>query len=78
MMSDYIYIVNYEIIPSGRVREKVFLSKEEYIEFKNNIVKSSRYNLLEAYVLDMEEVRNKKPGKTLRDLLLSEETWEVK
>ncbi|MBO5720200.1 MAG: 2-oxoacid:ferredoxin oxidoreductase subunit beta [Bacteroidales bacterium] len=26
----------------------------------------------------MEEVRDKKPGKTLRDLLLSEGTWEVK
>ena len=26
----------------------------------------------------MEEIRDKKPGKTLRDLLLSEETWEVK
>lgn len=26
----------------------------------------------------MEEIRDKKPGKTLRDLLLSEGTWEVK
>ena len=26
----------------------------------------------------MEEIRNKRPDKTLRDLLLSEETWEVK
>lgn len=56
MMCDYIYIVNWEIIRSGRVREFTTLDKEEFDVFVSNIIKSSKYKLLEAYKLDLEEL----------------------
>ena len=56
MMCDYIYIVNWEIKTSGKVREATFLDKAEYDEFVKKIISNSRYKLLEAYKLDLEEL----------------------
>ncbi len=55
MMCDYIYLVSWEILRSGKVREKAFLEKEEYDEFIKYIVGHKSYKLLEAYKLDLEE-----------------------
>ena len=56
MMTDYIYIINWEILKSGKVREFSTLDKEEYEEVLKNIIKSNKYKLLEAYKLDLEEL----------------------
>lgn len=55
MMTDYIYIINWEILRSGKVREKTFLDKKEFDEFVRYIIGNKNYKLLEAYKLDLEE-----------------------
>ena len=55
MMSDMIYVISWEIIKSGKVREQVFLDKEEFEEFFQTIIGSKDYKLLEAYKLDLED-----------------------
>ena len=57
MLCDYIYIVDWEMVESGKVREKTFLDKKEFDEFIKVILESKRYKLLEAYKLDLEEER---------------------
>ena len=57
MMCDYIYIINWEIVRSGKVREKAFLDKEEYEDFLKVILESKEFKLLESYKLDLEEER---------------------
>ena len=56
MLTDYIYIISWEILRSGRVREFTTIDREEYEEVLNNIIKSNKYKLLEAYKIDLEEL----------------------
>ena len=56
MMCNYVYIINWEILRSGKVREKVFLDKEEYKEFLKKIIENKNYKLLESYKLDLIEL----------------------
>ncbi len=56
-MCDLVYIINWEIVRSGRIREKCFLEKEEFEDFLKVIIESKEYKLLEAYKLDLEEER---------------------
>ena len=55
-MTDYIYIINWEILRSGKVREKSFIDKEEYEEFLKTIIGNKNYKLLDSYKLDLEEL----------------------
>ena len=56
MMCDYVYVINWEILRSGKVREKVFFNKIEFDNFVKHILANSRYKLLEAYKLDLVEL----------------------
>ena len=56
MMCDYIYIINWEIVRSGKVREKTFINKKEYEEFLKKIIENKNYKLLESYKLDLIEL----------------------
>ena len=53
MLTDYIYIISWEIKRSGRVREFTTLDEQEYKEVLKNIINSNRYELLEHYVLEL-------------------------
>lgn len=54
-MTDYIYIINWEIVRSGKVRERAFIDKEEYEEFLKKIIGNKNYKLLDSYKLDLEK-----------------------
>lgn len=56
MNNNCVYIVNWEILRSGKIRERVFLDKEEFETVVKNIQASSKYKLLEAYKLDLVEL----------------------
>ncbi len=57
MMNDYMYIISWEIVKSGKVMEKSFLNKEEYENFKKQLLNDSKYKVLEFYVLDLKAIR---------------------
>ena len=51
MMCDYIYIINWEILRSGKVREFTTLNKEEYEEVLKNI------RMLHLYTHQLEKTK---------------------
>ena len=53
-MKKSIYIINWEILKSGKVREFTTFDFEEYEEVKKNIINSNRYKLIEFYALELE------------------------
>lgn len=52
-MKNTIYIINWEIIRSGKIREFSTLDKQEYEEVLKNINNNNRYKLVEHYELEL-------------------------
>ena len=52
-MKNTIYIINWEIKRSGKVREFSTFDEEEFREVLKNIENSDRYELIEFYKMDL-------------------------
>ena len=57
MFTDLLYIISWEILRSGEIKEAIFIDKECYKRQKSYLLEhKERYKILESYILDMEEV----------------------
>ena len=54
-MNNTIYIINWEILRSGRIREYSTFDYKEYKDMIRTIEKSDRYKLIEFYALYLED-----------------------
>ena len=57
MFNDNLYVISWEILRSGEIKEAIFIDKECYNRQKGYLLEhKERYKILESYILDMEEV----------------------
>ena len=54
-MKNTIYIINWEILRSGRIREYSTFDYKEYKDMIKTIKENDRYKLIEFYVLKLEK-----------------------
>ena len=58
MFTDNLYIIVWEILRNGEIKECTFIDKECYNRQKSYLLEHKEYyKILESYVLDMEEAR---------------------
>lgn len=54
-MKKTIYVVNWEILRSGKVREFTTFDYGEYREMIHTIMESNKYELIEFYAMELEK-----------------------